>query len=342
MTPPPGEDRRPPMTPQLALRVAVVGSFALAMFAIIFFRLWFLQVLSGDQYLAQARGNRTRQIAVVGPAGRDPGPQRRGPGQLDQGARGPDLAPRSSSRAPGAGAAFPSPGQGAGHEQPTQPLRGGWGGRRFGWRRSLSGQPAAGSAALRQRDHQGGQPVRPVLPGRAPVSVRGRPGGQRVRARRTRRGRSPHSCSAPSAGSPRRRSRQDAYRGISPNSIIGQSGLEGWYDRYLRGVQGSENVQVDALGRATGVISKSNPVAGHNLALSIDAKLQRVGQQALATSIASNPGATAGAFVAMNPGQRSGLRAWAPCPASTPPCSRERSRRRPTRASPIPMAAIRS
>ncbi len=53
MTQPP-EERRPPLTPQLALRVAVVGSFALAMFAIIFFRLWFLQVLSGHQYLAQA------------------------------------------------------------------------------------------------------------------------------------------------------------------------------------------------------------------------------------------------------------------------------------------------
>ena len=59
------EDRRPPMTPQLALRVAVVGSFALAMFAIIFFRLWFLQVLSGDQYLAQATVNRVRDIAVL-------------------------------------------------------------------------------------------------------------------------------------------------------------------------------------------------------------------------------------------------------------------------------------
>jgi penicillin-binding protein 2 len=45
----PPEDRRPPMTPELALRVAVAGSFALAIFAIIFFRRWFLQVLSGDQ-----------------------------------------------------------------------------------------------------------------------------------------------------------------------------------------------------------------------------------------------------------------------------------------------------
>ena len=70
------EDRRPPLTPQLALRVAVIGSFALAMFAIIFFRLWFLQVLSGDQYLAQASVNRVRDIAIPAPARRDPRPQR--------------------------------------------------------------------------------------------------------------------------------------------------------------------------------------------------------------------------------------------------------------------------
>ena len=65
----PPEDRRPPLTPQLALRVAVLGSFALAMFAIIFFRLWFLQVLSGNQYLAQARTNRVRDVSIAAPRG---------------------------------------------------------------------------------------------------------------------------------------------------------------------------------------------------------------------------------------------------------------------------------
>jgi penicillin-binding protein 2 len=54
------DDRRPPLTPQLAFRVTVIGGCALAMFAIIFFRLWFLQVLSGTQYVAQAKENRTR------------------------------------------------------------------------------------------------------------------------------------------------------------------------------------------------------------------------------------------------------------------------------------------
>ena len=66
---PPAEERRPPLTPQLALRVAIAASFALAMFAIIFFRLWFLQVLSGEQYLAQASENRVAPIAIPAPRG---------------------------------------------------------------------------------------------------------------------------------------------------------------------------------------------------------------------------------------------------------------------------------
>ncbi|HET9721304.1 MAG TPA: hypothetical protein VFP55_14585, partial [Solirubrobacteraceae bacterium] len=57
------------MTPQLALRVAVVGSFALIMFAIIFFRLWFLQVLTGSQYLAQASTNSERFVSIPAPRG---------------------------------------------------------------------------------------------------------------------------------------------------------------------------------------------------------------------------------------------------------------------------------
>jgi penicillin-binding protein 2 len=42
------EERRGPITPQLALRVAIIGGVCLVMFGVIFFRLWYLQVLSGD------------------------------------------------------------------------------------------------------------------------------------------------------------------------------------------------------------------------------------------------------------------------------------------------------
>ncbi|HEV2061979.1 MAG TPA: hypothetical protein VGR12_03925, partial [Solirubrobacteraceae bacterium] len=63
------DDRRPPITPQLALRVAILGGIALALFAVVFFRLWFLQVLSGDQYLVEARENRTRDVRIQAPRG---------------------------------------------------------------------------------------------------------------------------------------------------------------------------------------------------------------------------------------------------------------------------------
>src|SRR5215208_2307550 len=67
--PVPIDERRPPITPQLALRVAVLGGFAFVLFAIIFFRLWFLQVLTGEDYVSQARENRIRKIKIEAPRG---------------------------------------------------------------------------------------------------------------------------------------------------------------------------------------------------------------------------------------------------------------------------------
>src|SRR5919197_1858883 len=66
----PSGDRRMVITPQLALRVAILGGAALVMFAVIFFRLWYLQVLSGDRYLAEAKNNRVRDIKVEAPRGK--------------------------------------------------------------------------------------------------------------------------------------------------------------------------------------------------------------------------------------------------------------------------------
>src|SRR5918997_4011663 len=62
-------DRRPALSPALALRVAVIGGIALVAFAVIFFRLWYLQVLSGDRYVAEANDNRVREIKVAAPRG---------------------------------------------------------------------------------------------------------------------------------------------------------------------------------------------------------------------------------------------------------------------------------
>src|SRR5947208_464913 len=63
-------DRKPPITPQLAIRIAIIGGAALVMFGVIFFRLWYMQVLSGDRYLAEANNNRVREINVEAPRGK--------------------------------------------------------------------------------------------------------------------------------------------------------------------------------------------------------------------------------------------------------------------------------
>jgi len=65
----PLEERRPAITPQLALRVAMLGGIAFALFAIVFFRLWFLQVLSGEEYVSQAAENRVRKVKIEAPRG---------------------------------------------------------------------------------------------------------------------------------------------------------------------------------------------------------------------------------------------------------------------------------
>src|SRR5207302_11387701 len=62
-------ERRVPLSPQLAMRVAILGGLAFVLFGIILFRLWYLQVLSGDQYVQQANNNRVRDVHIQAPRG---------------------------------------------------------------------------------------------------------------------------------------------------------------------------------------------------------------------------------------------------------------------------------
>jgi len=55
--------------PSVALRVAIMVGIAVVLFAIILFRLWFLQILSGQQYVAQANDHRLHSLSIVAPRG---------------------------------------------------------------------------------------------------------------------------------------------------------------------------------------------------------------------------------------------------------------------------------
>ena len=62
-------DRPIGQLPSVGVRVAILGGLAVAIFAVILFRLWFLQILSGQQYVAAANDNRLRSIKIAAPRG---------------------------------------------------------------------------------------------------------------------------------------------------------------------------------------------------------------------------------------------------------------------------------
>jgi penicillin-binding protein 2 len=86
------------------------------------------------------------------------------------------------------------------------------------------------------------------------------------------------------------------YRGTDH---IGKTGLEQTYEKSLHGTTGFEQVEVDAGGRAVRTLSRTPPVSGDNLVLSLDLKLQEIAWQAF--------GDRRGALVAIEPNSGSVL-----------------------------------
>ncbi|HUP94085.1 MAG TPA: penicillin-binding protein 2 [Burkholderiales bacterium] len=80
------------------------------------------------------------------------------------------------------------------------------------------------------------------------------------------------------------------YRGTD---YMGKTGLEKMYEERLHGTTGVEQVEVDSGGRAVRSLSRSPPVSGSNLVLKVDARLQEVVYRAF--------GERRGALVAIEP-----------------------------------------
>ena len=76
----------------------------------------------------------------------------------------------------------------------------------------------------------------------------------------------------------------EGYRG---GDTIGKSGLEQVYDQRLRGTPGLSYQTVDALQRDLGTREGRAPIPGHDLVLTIDARTQRLAEDALAGRIGS-------------------------------------------------------
>ena len=274
------DENAAPTHAQFAMRVAILGGIGIVAFAAIFFRLWFLEVLSGEAYLKEANANRVREIKIQAPRGEI----------LDRAGRvlvenktvlslqvradelPHDKQVRNKELKKLAGVANMS------YDKVKQEIR--------QQTKELPANPVTLQQDvdkdlvyyLRERQDE--------FPGvtASQVYVREYPNG---------------TLGAQLFGYVSEigpdQLKEPAYEGLEPGDRIGATGLESQYDPILRGRNGAIRVQVDASGKPSGrELSRIEPEAGDNLKLTLDEKVQATGESALASS------GLPGAFVAMN------------------------------------------
>jgi penicillin-binding protein 2 len=263
------DERGPAMTNRLALRIAIFGGVAVVLFAVLFFRLWLLQVLDGEKYLAEAKNNRTRSYRVSAPRGEI----------LDRNGR--VLVSNRTSLAL----------QVNPRKLPEDPVQ----------RRAELSQLAHLTHSTLRRVRKTMHEELKLAPA-APVTLRRDVGHflvyylqenqdrfpgvetQRVFVRDYPDGNLAAHILGAVGEIEKTQLKEPRFRGLQPGDDVGQSGVEDTYDRFLRGQPGLTRVQVDAFGEPTpgGHLVAKPPSPGDSLKLSIDEKVQAAGEAAMA------------------------------------------------------------
>ncbi len=256
------------LTPQLALRIAILGTVVLGAFAILFLRLWSLQVLAGPKYLHAAQNNQLRTVRVQAPRGA--------------------IVDRDGDVLVGTTAGYSVQLWPA--DLPTE--------GRYQLLRRLSarlGVPVGWMAkqiAKRKND-----PLTPVVVKRGIHQDQVRylyerqaefPG---VRVAQSYLREYPNQALAAHVlGHVGEASKRQLERNprLAPGDEVGQGGIEAVYDEVLRGRAGGARLRVDSLGRPrSDIVLSDQPHAGYALRLTIDTDLQRAAEQALRFGIAA-------------------------------------------------------
>jgi penicillin-binding protein 2 len=277
------------LTPALALRVAILGAIALAAFVVLFFRLWSLQVLSGDEYLNAAQSNQLRLIRVEAPRGpildrhgrvvvsNVPGtaiqlwvgdmPKERRYDLVQRLAQVLDVSPRALAREV--------------EERRLDPLT------------PIVVKTSVGEAQVDYLyEHKAEFPGVKI----AQVYLRGYPYGSLAAQVLGYTGEiSPEELKS---------LRRDGYRA---GDRLGKTGIESAYDSYLRGRPGLDQLRVDSLGRQVSPsVPRQESRPGYALRLTLDMRLQRAAEEALQYGIDlahenDQWAANGGAIVALDP-----------------------------------------
>ena len=281
--------------PSIALRVAVIVGIAAVMFGIVFFRLWFLQILSGQEFVAQANDNRLSSVKVVAPRGYIV--DRKGEtivgnrageavgirlmdvpkGTLDQelatlvpilNMKTGELRKRIKDYL------YPSTLQ--------QNADGSWSSF-LTWQKVTDGEITGLDLIVLKHDVS--RKVVTYLKERTlqfpgveiqDESLRSYPQGDMAAQVLGHLG----EISAEQL-------KLQHFKGYSPGDVVGYDGLEFTYDKWLRGRDGVARIEVDAFGRPkqTAPVGGRMPDAGDTLVTTIDSKVQAAAEEALRTGI---------------------------------------------------------
>ena len=83
-------------------------------------------------------------------------------------------------------------------------------------------------------------------------------------------------------GSEEYKKNKDEY---SQNDIIGKTGIEAVFEKYLKGKNGTKQIDMAVDGTITAEVVEKEATAGSNIVLTIDSQLQRIAEQALKDNI---------------------------------------------------------
>ena len=252
----------------MAFRVAILGGIAVVMFGVIFFRLWYLQVLTGERYVQEAAVNSVRDLPIAAPRG-----------QIFDRAGKPVAASTVTNAVQIVPSALPAAGA------PRLRLY-----RRLGALLGMSAQHVQelvikGRTALPYAPvtikTDAGRGVLTVLaerqnefPGvtQRPVSIRSYPYGE---------------MAAQALGYVGQVSERELklrpFQGVKQGTVVGQEGFEYYYDRYLRGNDGVQRVQVNSAGYPEPTrLQPTPPKAGYSLKVTLDLGLRARGRKSVA------------------------------------------------------------
>ena len=260
-------ERRPTLTPKMAVRVAIIGGVALAAFAVIFFRLWYLQVLSGDKYVAEAQNNQLREIKIQAPRGEIVDREGRVLVQNRVG-NAVKITPDQLSKDPAERRSL--------YRRLAKLLhmrarviqrRVNEQFRELPFSTATVKQDVSRDVMMylgERRDEFRGVTIEPVFLREYPH----------------------HQLAAHLLGYVGEVSAEElddpSFSGVEMGDRVGKAGIEAEYNNFLRGRNGATRVQVDAYGNLTGHLNARQAKQGKQLRLSLDLDVQRVGQTALA------------------------------------------------------------